>query len=148
MKKICLLSLMVLLVVGFLTTTTFVCAQEPQNLQSASWMWAKKDMSVNYSFGQENKAVAKVILKENNFGYQMTKENCHFYIPFAYQLKGDSLYASLPNRNEAQVSQISFTPDGIQAQEVRYYVKTYSAISGEHKENILETPQFLERVNN
>lgn len=136
-----------ILTAGLLVITSLVYA-EPQDLQSTSWIWAEKDTLVNYSFGPENKAVAKIILTKNNFGYQMTKENCHFYIPFVYQVKGDLLYASLSKRNEVQVSQISFAPEKkLQTQEVEYFIKTSSAISGEHEERILGAPQFLERVN-
>lgn len=138
-----------ILVIGLLLTTIFVYAQEAPNLQSSSWAWAEKGMSVNYSFGQANKAVAKIILTENNFGYQMTKENCHFYIPFIYQIKGNLLYASFPKKKEIQISKISFAPEQkLQAQEVEYFVKTYSVISGEHEEIIAKSPQFLEKVNN
>ena len=138
-----------ILAVGLLATTTFIYAQEVPNLQSSSWAWAEKGMSVNYSFGQTNKAVAKIILTENNFGYQMTRENCYFYVPFIYQIKGNLLYASLPGKKEVQVSKISFVPEQkLQSEEVEFFIKTSSEISGEHKEIITRSPQFLERVNN
>lgn len=138
-----------ILVMGLLATTTFVSAQEVPNLQSSSWAWAEKGMSVKYSFGQANEAIAKIILTENNFGYQMTRENCHFYVPFIYQIKGNLLYTSIPKKKEVQVSKISFAPEQkLQTQEVEYFVKTYSTISGEHEEIIARSPQFLEKVNN
>lgn len=117
------------------------------DLAGSFWTWAEKGMSVNYSFGQADKAVAKIILTENNFGFQMTKENCHFCIPFIYQIKGDLLYANFPGKKETQVSKISFTPEQkLQVQEAKYFVKTSSAISGEHEEIITKSPQFLEKV--
>ena len=141
-----------ILAVGLLITTACVYAQEAPNLQSSSWAWTEKGMSVKYFFGQANEATAKIILTENNFGYQMTRENCYFYVPFIYQIKGNLLYASLPGRKDVQVSKISFASEKneqkLQAQKVEYFVKTSSAISGEHKEIIARSPQFLERVNN
>ena len=137
-----------ILIMGFFALITdFIFAQEVPNLQNSSWMWSEKGMSVEYSFGPANEAAARIILTENNSGFQISKANCHFYVPFTYEVKGDLLYASLPGRKEAQASKVSFVPgQKLQIQEVAYFVKTYSEISGEREENILETPQFLEKV--
>lgn len=141
----------IILIVGLLfSASAFVFAQqEVPNLQNSSWAWAEKEMSVKYFFGPANEAAAKIILTGKNYGFQISRADCHFYVPFTYQVKGNLFYASLPGKKEAQVSQVSFAPEQkLQTQKVAYFVKTYSELSGEHEEIITKSPQFLERVNN
>lgn len=141
----------IILIVGLLfLTSAFVFAQQAvPNLSNSSWVWLEKEMSVKYFFGPANEAAAKIILTGKNYGFQISRADCHFYVPFTYQVKGDLLYANLPGRKEAQVSQISSVPEQkLQTQEVAYFVKTYSELSGEHEEIVTRSPQILERVNN
>ena len=51
-----------------------------------------------------------------------------------------------PEEKEAQASKFLLFPGKSTNSGSRIFVKTYSEISGEREENILETPQFLEKV--